>query len=32
MSTGNDIIPFETMVYEIAEEYGKFNLSKYKNI
>jgi hypothetical protein len=34
----NDIIPsdnehpFETMAYEIAEEYGKFNLSKYKNI
>ena len=39
MPTGiNDIIPsdnehpFETMAYEIDEEYGKFNLSKYKNI
>jgi hypothetical protein len=34
----NDIIPsknehpFETMAYEISEEYGKFKISKYKNI
>ena len=34
----NDIVPnknehpFEKMAYEISEEYGRFKISKYKNI